>query len=339
MENKISFVIPCYRSENTIKNVIDEITLEMTTHPECDYEIIAVNDRSPDKVFDVLQGIADENRRVKVIDLAKNMGKHAAMMAGYSVVTGDIIVNLDDDGQCPLDHLWELIAPLDEGYDISIAKYPKKMESVFKRVGSNINALMARFVIGKPKDLFISNFSAMKRFVCRELIRYKNAYPYIDGLFLRTTSSIINVEMEERERVSGSTGYTFLKSMKLWINGFTAFSVRPLRTATLLGLIVALTGFIYGIFIVIQKLLHPDILVGYSSLMAVILFVGGIIMLLLGMIGEYVGRIYICINSSPQYVIRDRINCVGSGYSDCQLNHQMPKAVTAQTKPEKSCSG
>lgn len=308
MREKISFVIPCYRSENTIENVINEIIHEMKPYKEYDYEIITVNDHSPDNVYYKLREIAKENFQIKVIDLAKNMGKHAAMMAGYSKATGEIIVNLDDDGQCPLNHLWDLIAPLNNGYDISIAKYPIKKESVFKRFGSKINELMAKIVIGKPKNLSISNFSAMKQFVCKELIRYQNAYPYIDGLFLRTTSNIINIEMEERERLSGSTGYTLLKSLKLWINGFTAFSVKPLRIATLLGFVVALFGFIYGIYIIIQKILNPEILMGYSSLMAVMLSLGGVIMLLLGMIGEYIGRIYISINNSPQYVIRQTIN-------------------------------
>lgn len=306
---KLSFVIPCYRSENTIEGVINEIICEMDQHSEYDYEIIAVNDRSPDNVLGKLKAIAKGNRRVKAIDLAKNMGKHAAMMAGYSKVCGNIIVNLDDDGQCPLDRLWDLIAPLDKGYDISIAKYSRKMESAFKRFGSGVNALMAKIVIGKPKDLVMSNFSAMKRFVCEELIRYRNAYPYVDGLFLRTTSNIANVEMEERERISGSTGYTFSKSLKLWVNGFTAFSVRPLRIATILGLFISLIGFLFALFVIIQKIRRPEIAAGYSSLMAVLLFIGGIIMLLLGMIGEYVGRIYISINNAPQYVIRDTINC------------------------------
>lgn len=148
----------------------------------------------------------------------------------------------------------------------------------------------------------------MRRFVCDELIRYRNAYPYIDGLFLRTTSNIVNVKMEERERLSGTTGYTFMKSLKLWVNGFTAFSVKPLRLATLLGFIVALLGFAFGIYIVVRKIMNPAMLIGYSSLMTVLLCIGGIVMLLLGVIGEYVGRIYISINNSPQYVIRETIN-------------------------------
>ncbi len=308
MKKKLSFVIPCYRSQNTIQEVVAEITATVAQCPEYDYEIICVNDRSPDNVLSVLRHLAEEDDHVKVIDLAKNMGKHAAMMAGYSKVTGDIIVNLDDDGQCPLDRLGDLLVPLNEGYDISIAKYPKKKEGGLKKLGSKINSFMARTIIGKPSNLSITNFSAMKRFVCKELIRYCNAYPYVDGLFLRTTSSIANVEMEERERISGSTGYTFWKSLKLWVNGFTAFSVKPLRLATLLGFAVAVFGFIYGIYIIVRRILNPEILVGYSSLMAVILCVGGIIMLLLGMIGEYVGRIYISINNSPQYVIRQTFN-------------------------------
>lgn len=310
-EKKISFVIPCYRSANTIGNVIDEIIDAMNAHSERDYEIIAVNDHSPDNVFDVICEIAKMDRHIKAIDLAKNMGKHAAIMAGYSKVTGDIIVNLDDDGQCPLDQLWNLLKPLEEGYDISIAKYPQKNESAFKRFGSVVNALMARWIIGKPKDLYISNFSAIKRFICEEVIRYKNAYPYLDGLFLRTTNNIANVEMEERERVSGSSGYTFVKSLKLWVNGFTSFSVKPLRLATILGFFVALTGFIAALYVIIRKILHPEIAAGYSSLMAVVLLIGGIIMVLLGIIGEYIGRIYICINNSPQYVIRKTINMGG----------------------------
>lgn len=302
---KISFIVPCYKSEDTIEGVITEI--QRTVENEVCYEIITVNDSSPDNVLCVLKRIAGKNASIKVVDLAKNMGKHAALMAGYSQAEGEVIVGVDDDGQCPLDKLWELLKPLDQGYDISIARYPIKKQSMFKNFGSSVNALMARLLIGKPKDLQLSNFYAMKRFVCDEILRYQNPYPYIDGLFLRTTSKIANVDMEERERVSGTTGYTFYKSLKLWVNGFTAFSVKPLRLATVLGFVVAFFGFILAFRTVIMRIFHPEVAAGYSSLMASILFIGGIIMLLLGIIGEYVGRIYISINNSPQYVIREII--------------------------------
>lgn len=305
---KISFVIPCYRSADTVEAVITEIEQTLLHNQKYEYEIVAVNDESPDNVYGVLADLAKQKKYLKVIDLAKNQGKHAALMAGYGCVQGDIIVSIDDDGQCPLDHLWELLQPLENGYDIAIAKYPFKKQSGFKNFGSAINSYMAQKLIGKPKELAISNFSAMKRFVCQEIIRYRHAYPYVDGLILRTTTNICNVPMEERERMCGVTGYTFIKSLKLWLNGFTAFSVKPLRIASLLGVCCTGVGVLYGLYIVINKLLNPYTLAGYSSLMAILLFIGGMIMLMLGMIGEYVGRIYISINDSPQYVIRQTIN-------------------------------
>lgn len=304
----ISFVVPCYYSELTIRNVIAEISQVMSERSYINYEIIAVNDSSPDNVLMVLRELAQGNDRIKVIDLAKNSGKHAAIMAGYSVIKGDIIINLDDDGQCPLDKLWDLIEPLNREYDIAIAKYPVKKQSAFKNFGSKINSIMARFLIGKPKDLYLSNFSAMKKFVVDEIIKYDKPYPYMDGLMIRTTSKICNVNMEERERSAGEGHYTFKKSLKLWLNGFTSFSVKPLRIATILGIAIAFVGFIFSLITIVRKIIYPQILMGYSSLMAMLLFVSGMIMMMLGMIGEYIGRIYICINNSPQYVIRKTIN-------------------------------
>lgn len=305
---KLSFVIPCYRSENTIETVVTEIEKLMRAKSGYTYEVIAVNDCSPDNVWNVLKKLAEKSPNVKIIDCAKNMGQHAALMAGYMYADGDIVVSLDDDGQCPVDKVWDLIAPLQQGYDITIAHYPKKTQSRFKNFGSKLNDLMASFIIGKPKDLKLSNFYAMKKFICQEIIRYGNPYPYIDGLLLRSSSRIKNVFMKERERISGSTGYTFSKLVGLWLNGFTAFSVRPLRIATFLGFLLASIGFCFTLLVVVQKILDPTIMAGYSSLMAVILFVGGVLMLLLGLIGEYIGRIYISLNNSPQYVIRQTMN-------------------------------
>lgn len=307
---KISFIIPCYGSEKTVGIVIDEIEKKLKEKEEkYDYEIIAVNDQSPDNVWNILKEIANNNNKIKLINLAKNMNRPGALMAGMSKVTGDYIVLMDDDGQCPMDNLWDLIKPLEEGHDVSIAKYPQYKQSIFKSVGTIVNRKMTEIVIGKPKDLSFTNFSAMKRYIVEEIKQYKNPYPYMTGLLLRTTSDIVNVKMEERERISGSTNFTLRKMLNLWINGFTAFSVKPLRISTVIGIITALVGFIYGIYIILHKLfVHSAVLQGYSSTMAIILFIGGIIMMMLGIIGEYIGRIYISINNSPQYVIKEMIN-------------------------------
>lgn len=305
---KLSFVIPCYNSEPYIESVINEIISIVNKKNEYDYEIIAVNDCSPDNVVEVLKKLAKKNKKIKVIDLAKNRGKHAAMIAGYSLAQGEYIVNLDDDGQCPIENLWELLNPLKSGYDIAIASYRKKMQSNLKNFGSYINKIMANLLIEQPKNLNITNFSIIKRYVALEILKYDKPYPYMAGLFIRTTSKIINIQMDERERISGNTGYTLKRSLSLWLNGFTAFSVKPLRIATVMGFFIAMIGFIFGAYTIINKLLNPKILAGYSSIMAALLFIGGMIMSMLGLLGEYVGRIYICINNSPQYVIRETVN-------------------------------
>ncbi len=305
---KISFVIPCYGSEKTIEPVIEEIEKYVSLRAEYDYEIICVNDTSPDNVLSVLKSLAATHSHLKIVDLARNFGKHSAVMAGFSIVKGDYIVCLDDDGQCPMDRLWDLLDPvIDGGYDYSMAKYDKKKQSGFKNFGSAMNSLMSQILIDKPKEMNFSNFKAMKRFVVDEMVRYNNPYPYLEGLTLRTTRNIITIPMEERDRIAGEGHFTFKKSISLWMNGFTAFSVKPLRIATIIGTLCAIFGFLFGLYVIVRKIIHPAVAIGYSSTMAVILFIGGIIMLMLGLIGEYIGRVYISLNNSPQFVIREII--------------------------------
>lgn len=306
---KISFVIPCYGSEHTIRPVVEEIRAVVGSREDWDYEVCAVNDQSPDRVWDVLKELAAEDPKVKAACLAKNRNRPGALMAGMSFATGDYVILMDDDGQCPMDRLWDLLAPLEEGHDISIARYPVKKQSAFKNFGSSVNKKMTEIIIDKPGDLQFSNFAAMQRYIMEEIIRYKNPYPYMTGLMLRTTSDIVNVDMEERDRISGTTNFTFRKMLALWASGFTAFSVKPLRISTIIGFIVAVLGFVYGIVVILQKLFFRGLMLpGWSSMMAVTLFIGGIIMIMLGIIGEYLGRIYICINDSPQYVIKETRN-------------------------------
>lgn len=306
----LSFVIPCYRSENTIKKVVDEIIKLVSERVEYDYEIIAVNDCSPDNVYTVLKSLAESNKRIRVVNLARNMGKHSAVMAGYSFVKGDYIVNLDDDYQSPVYELWKLMAPIQSNEcDVATAAYYQKKEKYLKRLGSDLNLWMTKVLLDKPEDIRMENFSVMRRFVCDEILRYKNPYPYLEGLIFRVTKNVKAVPMEQRERADENlSGFTLKKSLSLFINGLTAFSVKPLRISSLIGVLFALFGFFFGLIIIINKIINPAIAIGYSSIMAIILFSSGLTMLLLGLIGEYLGRIYICINESPQYVIKETIN-------------------------------
>ncbi len=307
----LSFVIPCYRSEKTIEKVINEIISVVGERADYDYEIIAVNDCSPDNVYEVLKSCALQNSQIKIINLARNVGKHAAVMAGYAFVNGEYIINLDDDFQCPVYELWNLLAPLLRNEaDIATAEYIIKKESVWKRFGSNVNLWFSERMLDKPKGIRLENFSIMKRFVCEEVKNYKNPYPYLEGLLMGVSKQIVAVPMENRKRADDNiSGFTMIKSISLFVNGLTTFSTKPLRIASVIGFLFAVIGFVYGVVIVIQKLVNPDVLVGYSSIMAVIIFSSGIMMMILGMIGEYVGRIYISLNNSPpQYVIKETIN-------------------------------
>ena len=307
---KISYVIPCYRSEKTIEGVVAEIKDTMSAMADkYDYEIILVNDCSPDGTYGVIKNLAQSEDKITGVDLARNFGQHAAVMAGLRFTDGDIVVCLDDDGQTPASEVGLLLDELiNNDRDVVYAKYSNKKHSPFRNFGSWVNEKMTQFLLGKPKELYVSSYFAARRFVVDEMIKYEKNYPYLIGLVLRTTKRISNVDIRHREREVGSSGYTLSKLLNLWMNGFTAFSVTPLRISTISGSLLAVAGFIYGIYTIIRHfiILARGIYVpmGYASLMSALMFVGGMILLMLGMAGEYIGRMYIGMNNAPQYVIR-----------------------------------
>ena len=302
---KISFVIPCYRSEHTLAAVVAELKSTMVQRPEYDYEIILTEDGSPDGVWRVIRTLAEEDGRVKAIRFTRNFGQHAALLAGLSAVSGDAAFFLDDDGQAPVDELFKLVDELDKGYDVVYGVYPEIRQNAFRRFGTWMNSMMAETLLDWPKGLQSTSFFVCRRLVVEEMLRYDKPYPYLEGLIIRATRNIGHVLVHQRDRAEGTSGYTLGKLLKLWLNGFTAFSVTPLRIASVCGGAFALLGFIWMIVIIIQRLVSTDILEGWTTIVAVLLIIGGMLMLMLGLIGEYIGRIYICINNSPQYVVRE----------------------------------
>lgn len=312
----VSFVIPCYRSAETVGGVVEEIEAAMEKLADYDYEIILVNDCSPDDTFAEIRRLCLQNSRITGINLARNFGQHAALMAGFHQVKGEILVCLDDDGQTPAGEVDKLLTGIKEGADVVYARYGHKHHNAFRNFGSRVNDWMLCFMLHKPKKLFISSYFAARRFVLEEMLRYENAFPYVIGLVLRATRNIVNVTVEHRDRKAGTSGYTFGKLLALWFNGFTAFSEKPLRLATLTGVGCAGLGFLYGIYTVIKKLVLPDVPIGFSALMSAIMFIGGMLMLMLGLIGEYIGRMYICMNHAPQFVVREIVG--GKGDRDTE---------------------
>lgn len=309
IKNLISYVIPCYRSEKTIEGVIDEIaaTMKKDKLKGYTYEIILVNDGSPDNTWDKIKELCSGPKAEVLtgINFAKNFGQHAALMAGLRASKGEYVICLDDDGQTPADEADKLIDAVVAGADVAYARYANKQHSLFRNFGTAMNEWMASVMLGKPRDLFVSSYFIARRFVVDEMLSYESSYPYVIGLVLRTTKNIVNVDVTHRKREVGQSGYTFAKLLALWINGFTAFSIKPLRIATMSGVCLAIVGILYGIYTVIKKFVNPAVPVGFSALMSAVMFIGGMIMLMLGMIGEYVGRVYIAQNKNPQYVIRE----------------------------------
>lgn len=311
----ISFVIPCYNSELSIGTVVNEIIKEMTQDgrtKKYDYEIILINDGSADNTLDVIMGLQKNNNRIVAVDLTRNFGQAAAQMAGFNLVKGDFVFSLDDDGQMPIESIFSLIDKLKEGYDVVFGRYEDVKQAWYRNIGSKINVKMSEILLGKPKELYISSFWVGRRLIIDEIIRYQGPYPYIGGLLLRVSRNMTSVLVKERERINGVSNYTFTKLIHLWMNGFTAFSIVPLRIASAVGMISALIGFIYGVISIVRKILNPSILLGYSSLIVIILLLGGIMMILLGMLGEYMGRIYLNINQAPQFVVRSAYDERGS---------------------------
>jgi undecaprenyl-phosphate 4-deoxy-4-formamido-L-arabinose transferase len=289
--------------------VVEELISVIEKRGNLDYEIILVNDCSPDNVYKVISELSSQFGQIKGLELSRNFGQSSALMAGYHFVSGDIVLSMDDDGQTPPSEIFTLIDNLDDNTDVVYAKYidtPGK--SFFRKLGSYVNNIMAEYLIGKPKNIEMTSFVACKKFVIDEIICYKHAFPYVGGLIFRVTNRAINIPIKQKKRISGESGYTLRKLISLWLNGFTAFSVKPLRLGTYMGLLTAFIGFVFGTVIIIRKLLIPDMQAGYASLMAVFLFLGGMLLFMLGLLGEYIGRIYISINNAPQFVIRSTIN-------------------------------
>ena len=305
---KFSFVIPCYRSENTSETVVEEIKSEMADkRPDDDFEIVLVNDCSPDGVWHVIEKLAETERNIIGINLAKNFGQHSALLAGYGKCSGDYVVSLDDDGQAPLDSLNDLVLKLEEGYDVVYAYYREVKQNLFRRFGSWMAEKMGEVMLEPPKGFKGSSFYVARKFVIDEMTRYRNAFPYLVGLVLRTTRKIAWVETTHRSRLEGTSGYSFWRLLSLWLNGFTAFSVKPLEFSTIAGFFFALLGFVFSVFVIVRRILGITTLEGWSTIIALILIIGGLILMMLGLIGEYIGRIYICINESPQYVIKEMV--------------------------------
>ena len=301
---KISCVIPCYHSVNTLEPVVRDIEKTLAARPELDYEIILVNDNPPDETWDLILRLSRENPRIHGVCFSRNFGQHSALMAGYRQVTGDIVVSLDDDGQNPPSEMFRLIDAVDSTHDIVYADYPRKQHTRFRNLGSRMTNRMFTWMLNKPEELYLTSYWAAKRFVIDQMIRCESPFPFVDGLALQSTTRYASVPVDHLPRAEGESGYTIFSLFRLWLNAFTSFSVKPLRIATVTGSVSALAGVAVGLVLIVRKLILRDqIDAGWTSLVALMLLLFGILMIMMGLVGEYVGRIFITMNRSPQSII------------------------------------
>lgn len=307
---KVSIVIGLYNSEKTIRDVLDEIASVFSGQDEYGYEIVLVDDYSPDGVYELVKQIAEEDDRIKVLHLSKNVGQTNAVMEGYRYAGGDYIVEMDDDMQMPAEAVIHMIQKLERGnYDVVFARYPEQKESAFRRFGSRINNKMTEIMLGKPRDIRVNSFFVMRRFVAREVVRYANNFPYLYGIIFAITKNVANFDVIHRERTNGKSNYTFGKLFGLWLNGFLNFSIQPLRFAIRLGASITIVSFIVAVILVFQRLFGDTQAIGWTSTIVVIIFFSGIQLLGIGLLGEYIGRLYLTASRLPRATVREMVNC------------------------------
>ncbi|OQX29453.1 MAG: glycosyltransferase [Spirochaeta sp. LUC14_002_19_P3] len=303
---KLSVCIPVYNGASTIGPLVDEIRRELG---EYDLEIILVNDASPnDNSEAVCSRLARELKEVRFIGLRRNYGEHNAVMCALTHSTGDYAVILDDDGQNPPSCIHALLEKAQTGVDVVYSRYPKKRHHFLRNLGSRFNNAAASWLMDKPKNLYLSSFKVISRAVVDEIIKYKGPVPYIDGLIFRATNSAASVEVEHKVRVHGRSNYTLKKLLRLWLAMFINFSQKPLRVAMGAGLFFSVISIVLAIIFFIERIQNPDLPLGWATLILTTLFIGSMQLIFLGLIGEYVGKIYLDINGTPQWTIKTRID-------------------------------
>jgi len=302
----LSIVIPVYKSENSIGPLVNQL-FEVISDTEL--EVILVDDASDDDSAKVCkQMVYDFPGKVKFVQLARNFGEHNATMAGLSHTKGEYVLVMDDDFQNPPEAALALFQKIKSGdFDVVYSKYDDKKHRLWRNFGSWTHNLVATFLLGKPYALYLSSFKIMSRFAVDQILHYRGPFPYIDGLLLQSVSKIGSTVVPHHDRNIGKSSYTLLRLLSLWLNAFTNFSIVPLRAAFLIGLFGFLVGTGIIVLLIYERFSHYGLPTGYLMLMTTSLFLSSSILVVVGLVGEYLGRILLNINGKPQFVVRELI--------------------------------
>jgi len=301
---ELSFVIPVFNGGRTIAGVVERI---YELYADLDIEVVLVNDGSPDDSEQVCRSLQETHPgTLTFLHLARNFGEHNAVLAGLNYSTGAYVAVLDDDGQNPPEDIRLMYNETrKQGWDVVYGRYRVKHHSRFRNLGSRFNDRVANMMLKKPPGLYLSSFKVMNRFVVDEITRYRGAFPYIDGLVFRTTSNLGQVDVDHRERADAQSNYTLGRLFLLWLNMFLNFSIVPLRLSAVLGAFTSLVSLFLMAAIVIDRLyITPDLAIGVPTVLVTVVFFAGVQLLILGTLGEYLGRVFLDQSGSPQFVVR-----------------------------------
>lgn len=308
----LSVVVPVYRGATTIASLVEALS-HLT--PAGGIEIILVNDGSPDDSDEVCRGLLQTAQvPLTYIEHARNFGEHNAVMSGLRQARGAYVINMDDDLQNPPEEVVRLFDHARNGHwDVVYTRYAVKQHAGWRNLGSRFANRVADVLLDKPKGLYLSSFRCMAALVVREVTQYTGPYPYIDGLIMQVTRRIDSIEVRHLPRVEGRSNYTLTRLVRLWLNLATSFSLIPLRLAILAGAAMAALGAIGAVATIIETLFLDQTPTGWASTMVVLLLIGGVQSMILGVLGEYVGRTFLTANGKPQGAIRMIVRNDGGG--------------------------
>jgi glycosyltransferase involved in cell wall biosynthesis len=306
----LSVVIPVYGSAPILPELVRQLDELLLDWPDLRgrFEVVLVDDCGPGGSWEVIEGLAADRRHLKAISLRKNAGQHNAIMAGLNFASGEVIVMMDDDLQHSPSDIPTLYARIVDGHDVCYADFHGRHHARWKILGSAINDRVARYLLKKPAGLYLSPFKAIRREVRDELVKYQGPHVYLDGLILTVTGRIASVQVEHHPRFRGQGGYSLYRSISLWLRMATNFSIAPLRLASYMGFSFAGVGLMLALYLVVQRLVNDNVPEGWTSLMVMLLILGGIQLMALGAIGEYLGRVFLAINRRPQFVVGTTLN-------------------------------
>ncbi len=307
----LSVVIPVYRSAECLIALYDAIEAALNSINQT-YEVILVNDFSPDNSWSVIEALCAVDNRVIGVDLRRNFGQDNAILTGLRVARGRFIAIMDDDLQHDPKFLPGLLDEIERGADVVYADFGKKKQKLWKNVGSWINGKIAEFVLDKPKGLYISPYKIIRRELADLICRYPGHAPYIDGLLFQNTARFSQVPVKHSSRLEGKGNFTFVRSVGVSARLAFSFSARPLRVIGASGLFFAALGIFLAIFVFGYRVLFPENFgaetIGWASLMVAILIATGLQMIFFGALAEYTGRSFLLMSRKPQTAIREILN-------------------------------